>query len=99
VVQAALSASSSRVQADLVVSGNLVDATNPLPTTQTVLVGATFARPADTTPYAAKDSVNSSTSAPAVMTFTNALRVTNGSGYITRNGGNGTSWPFRGLGV
>lgn len=45
---------------------------------------ATFARPADTTAYAAKDAINSSTSAPALLSFAAMARVAAGSGYITK---------------
>jgi hypothetical protein len=43
----------------------------------------TFARPADTTAYAAKDAVSNSTSAPTVLTFAGAGRVNAGTGYVT----------------
>ncbi len=49
-----------------------------------VSVTATFTRPADATAYAALDAVSNSTSAPAVLTFTGAARVTGGSGYIAK---------------
>lgn len=50
-----------------------------------IVVGvATFTRPADTTAYAVKDVVSDSTSAPTVLTFSNAGRVVNGTGYITK---------------
>lgn len=51
-----------------------------------IVVGvATFTRPAaDTTAYAVKDVVSDSTSAPTVLTFSNAGRVANGTGYITK---------------
>lgn len=81
-------------------SGNdvvTVSSSNPLPTTstasenhlgevggRTVRVAATFARPADTTAYAALDTVSTSTSAPVVITFSNMARVNAGSGYITK---------------
>jgi hypothetical protein len=48
-----------------------------------VVSTATFARPADTTAYAAKDAVSDSTSAPTVLTFAGAGRVVAGTGYIT----------------
>jgi hypothetical protein len=45
-------------------------------------VSGAFTRPADTTAYAAKDTVSNSTSAPVVITFTNVARVNAGSGYV-----------------
>lgn len=51
---------------------------------KTAEVAATFARPADTTAYTAKDAVTNSTSSPSVMTFTNACRVAGGCGSITK---------------
>lgn len=42
-----------------------------------------FTRPADTTAYAASDSVSNSTSSPSVLTFTNAARNNGGFGYLT----------------
>lgn len=50
----------------------------------TVAVGVEITRPADTTAYAANDSVNTSTSAPTLITFANASRVASGTGYITK---------------
>ncbi len=50
--------------------------------TSQVLV--TIARPTDTTPYAALDSVNTSTSAPTIITFTNAGRASGVTGYVTK---------------
>ena len=70
---------------------------NPLPVAQTasenhigevggrtVRVAATFARPADTSAYAALDTVSTSTSAPVVITFSGMARINAGSGYITK---------------
>jgi hypothetical protein len=51
---------------------------------RTVRNAATFARPADTTAYAALDTVSTSTSAPVVITFSNMARINAGSGYITK---------------
>ena len=48
------------------------------------VIAATFARPNDTTAYAAKDAVSDSTSSPTVLTFTNIARVNAGTGYITK---------------
>lgn len=46
---------------------------------------ASFTRPSDTTPYDAKDVVSNSTSAPAVMTFSEMAPLQGGkSGYITK---------------
>lgn len=50
----------------------------------TAAVGVEITRPADTTAYAVGDSVNTSTSAPTLITFTNAARVASGTGYITK---------------
>ena len=47
-------------------------------------VSATFARPNDSIAYTAKDVVSNSTSAPAVMTFTDIGRVNGGSGNIIK---------------
>jgi hypothetical protein len=49
-----------------------------------VEVAVEITRPADTTAYAAGDSVNTSTTVPTVMTFANFARVNGGSGYITK---------------
>ena len=51
---------------------------------RTIVTSAAFARPADTTAYAAKDVVNNSASAPAVLTFAGAARVNGGAGYVTK---------------
>lgn len=77
--------------------GTAVNSSNPLPVAptasenhigevggRTVRVAATFARPADTSAYAALDTVSTSTSAPVVITFSNMARVNAGSGYITK---------------
>lgn len=45
---------------------------------------ATFARPADTTAYAANDAVANSTSAPTILTFTNCARKIGLGGLITK---------------
>ena len=79
------------------VGGSAVSSSNPLPTTptasenhigevggRTVRVAATFARPADTSAYAALDTVSTSTSAPVVITLSNMARINAGSGYITK---------------
>lgn len=50
----------------------------------TVDVAVTITRPADTTAYAANDSVNTSTSSPTIITFAGASRVASGTGYITK---------------
>lgn len=47
-------------------------------------VAVTVTRPADTTAYAANDSVNTSTSSPTIITFAGASRVASGTGYITK---------------
>lgn len=49
---------------------------------KTVSVDANFTRPADTTAYATNDSLTNSTSAPTVLTFSNAARASGGSGVI-----------------
>lgn len=51
---------------------------------RTVVVSASFTRPANTTAYAAKDVVSNSTSSPVVITFSNVSRISGGSGYITK---------------
>jgi len=74
-----------------------VSSSNPLPVAptasenhlgeiggRTVRNAATFARPADTTAYAALDAVSTSTSAPTVITFSGMARINAGSGYITK---------------
>jgi len=79
------------------VGGSAVSSNNPLPVAptasenhlgeiggRTVRVAATFARPADTTAYAALDTVSTSTSAPVVITFSSMARINAGSGYITK---------------
>ncbi len=48
----------------------------------TVLVAKT--RPSDTNAYAAKDTIDVSTSAPTGWTFASMARATGGSGYITK---------------
>lgn len=48
----------------------------------TVAVSATVTRPADTTPYTARDAISNSTSSPSAITFADMCRVANGSGYI-----------------
>ena len=78
-------------------SGTAVSSSNPLPVAptasenhigevggRTIRVAATFARPADTSAYAALDTVSTSTSAPVVITFSNMARINAGSGYITK---------------
>jgi len=47
-----------------------------------LFTSTTFTRPADTTAYAAKDAVGDSTSAPTVLSFTNAVRISGGTGYV-----------------
>lgn len=65
------------------------DTGNPVPVSGTlsaigyqVATSTTFTRPADTTQYAANDAVTNSTSAPTILEFTNAARVSGGSGLI-----------------
>lgn len=66
-------------------NGSEVSSSNPLPVAgRTVRNAATFARPADTTAYAALDTVSTSTSAPVVITFSSMARINAGSGYITK---------------
>lgn len=48
-----------------------------------VMISVELTRPADTTAYAANDSVADSTSAPTMQALANAARVSGGSGYIT----------------
>lgn len=52
--------------------------------TNCAILTASFARPADTTAYAALDAVSNSTSAPTILTFAGAARVNGGSGYIVK---------------
>lgn len=47
-----------------------------------IFSSVTLTRPADTTAYTAKDAVSDSTSAPTVLQFANAVRLSGGSGYI-----------------
>jgi hypothetical protein len=49
-----------------------------------VTVSDEFARPTDTAPYAAKDVVTISTSAPRILTFANAMVSSDGAGWITK---------------
>jgi hypothetical protein len=49
---------------------------------QSVPINASVTRPADTNAYAAGDAVTDSTSAPTVITFTNAAKQNNGGGTI-----------------
>lgn len=67
----------------------------------TKVISASFTRPNDTTAYAAGDAVNNSTSAPTVITFTSAARVSGGSGIIigatltkSTNGSTGDSFDL-----
>lgn len=50
----------------------------------TVMVNATFGRPANTTAYAALQVVANSTSAPTLLTFAAMSRVAAGAGYIVK---------------
>lgn len=81
----------------LKLGGSDVSSINPLPTAptatenhlgeiggRTVRNAATFSRPADTSAYAALDTVSTSTSAPVVITFSGMARINAGSGYITK---------------
>jgi hypothetical protein len=45
---------------------------------------ASFARPNDTTAYAANDAIANSTSAPTVLTFSNMARLIGGGGIIDK---------------
>jgi len=47
------------------------------------MISTEFTRPADTTAYAANDSVSDSTSSTTMQALANAARVSGGSGYIT----------------
>jgi hypothetical protein len=49
---------------------------------RTVVISASFTRPADTNAYAAGDAVTNSTSSPSQMTFSGAGRVNGASGVI-----------------
>ena len=60
-----------------------VSPASPLPVNGTQVTTAVgFTRPADTTAYAAQDVVSNSTSAPALLVFSNAARALGGSGLI-----------------
>ena len=50
----------------------------------TAMVSTSFARPAGTTAYTAKDAVADSASAPTVLTFTKMANKPGGTGYITK---------------
>lgn len=50
----------------------------------TVPVGVEISRPGDTNIYAAGDSVNTSTSAPTIVTWALGARIASGTGYITK---------------
>jgi hypothetical protein len=61
------------------------DSGNPLPVAgQLVVATAEFNRPNDSNPYAAKDAVADSTSAPTVLSFSGMARAVGGSGYVTK---------------
>lgn len=47
-------------------------------------IGVEFSRPTNTDAYAAKDVIANSTSAPTVLTFTNAALENGGGGYILK---------------
>lgn len=49
-----------------------------------IAVAVELTRPADTTAYAALDSISNSTSAPTVLNFADIFRAANGTGYITK---------------
>lgn len=50
-----------------------------------VVAASEFTRPSNTSAYSAGDAISDSTSAPTlVCTFTNVLRVSGGTGYITK---------------
>lgn len=50
----------------------------------TALSAVEFVRPADVTAYSLNDAISDSTTAPTVLTFTNASRAAGGSGYVVR---------------
>lgn len=51
---------------------------------QGTVVAVTLTRPADTTAYAALDTIADSTSAPTIISFANVARVNAGTGYIVK---------------
>jgi len=61
-----------------------VDVNNPFPISRYKKASVEFARPADTTAYAALDVIADSTSAPTILTFSNVARGVGGSGAIIR---------------
>jgi hypothetical protein len=58
--------------------------TNILVGGKSVQKSASFARPADTTAYAANDAVANSTSAPTLLSFANCANANAGQGYIVK---------------
>ena len=62
-----------------------VSSSNPLPVGgKSVQKSASFARPADTTAYAANDAIADSTSAPTLLSFANCANANGGQGYIVK---------------
>lgn len=64
----------------------VADTTTPAPTTNAgfLSVAVEFTRPANTTAYVVGQSVQSSTSAPAILTYSGAGRVASGTGWIAK---------------
>lgn len=50
----------------------------------TTLTAVDFVRPADVVAYGVNDAIADSTTAPTILTFTNAARTAGGSGYVVR---------------
>ena len=62
-----------------------VSSSNPLPVGgKSVQKSASFTRPADTTAYAAYDSIADSTTAPTLLSFANCANAVGGQGYIVK---------------
>jgi len=66
-------------------SGTATSSSNPLPVGgKSVQKSASFTRPADTTAYAAYDSIADSTTAPTLLSFANCANANGGQGYIVK---------------
>ena len=64
---------------------NSFSSSNPLPVGgKSVQKSASFTRPADTTAYAANDSIADSTTAPTLLSFANCANAVGGQGYIVK---------------
>lgn len=71
--------------ADLRINDQNVGHDNVIPVgLSSTVVDVTITRPADTNAYAAKDAVSNSTSAPTILTLTNAASHVGGNGYVVK---------------